>query len=353
MTVICYITGFIALVLTVLTFLLPRGFQNVGPTKVHTKLLNHVIVTGGSSGIGLSVAEELVKRHCKTVTLLARNVAKLDEAKKKLKSLAEEIGNTDTTIQAYSVDVIDVEATKKAALDICEHVSPPNILFNIAGLASSGTFLDTDPKEFERLMQINYQGTVNVTHAFLPHMLSDNNSNDTKQKAPRTIVFTSSAAGQVGIYGYTAYSASKYALRGLAEALQMEMLRENIFIQVVTPPDTDTPGYKLDRDEMPEETKLMCDSAGFFKPEDIARKMVSSATQHRPVFNVYFGLEGWMLATLSSGMSPVHSILDALCQIFLMGLLRFISLFFLMDFRRIIYRVGSQKEEVSEEKKTT
>ena len=81
--------------------------------------------------------------------------------------------------------------------------------------------------------------------------------------------------------------------------------------------------------------------------------MVSSATQHRPAFNVYFGLEGWMLATISSGMSPVHSILDALCQIFLMGLLRFISLFYLMDFRRIIYRVGRQKEEVSEEKKTT
>ncbi len=51
---------------------------------------------------------------------------------------------------------------------------------------------------------------------------------------------------------------------------------------------------------------------------------------------VYFGLEGWMLSTLTAGMCPLQTNINAFCQIFLMGLLRFVSLFYLMDFRRII-----------------
>ena len=51
-------------------------------------------------------------------------------------------------------------------------------------------------------------------------------------------------AGQIGIFGYTAYSASKFALRGFSEALQMELRPHNIYLHVAYPPDTDTPGYK-------------------------------------------------------------------------------------------------------------
>jgi len=350
--VIGVIIGLIVLIIALIIILLPRGFQTFGQNAVESSLLNHVVVTGGSSGIGLSVAEELVKQNCKTVTLLARNVAKLDTAKEQLKALAKAIGNTETTIEVYSVDVIDVEAMKKLAKEICDNISAPDIIFNIAGVATSGSFVDTNPNEFERLMQCNFHGTVNVTHSFLPHMLSDNH-NHTKTKKPRTIVFTSSAAGQVGIYGYTAYSASKYALRGLAESLQMEMIPENIFVQLVTPPDTDTPGYADDRMGMPEPTRVMCEAGGLFKAEDVAKKMVSSATQRRPTFNVYFGIDGWMLSTLTAGMSPCHSIIDGLYQIFLMGLLRLISLFYLMDFRRIVYKVGNSKDDVIEESKKT
>merc|ERR1740139_1584354 len=84
---ICAIVGIIVLLIAFV--LLPRGFQNVGRKSLESKLLNHVIVTGGSSGIGLSVAEDLVKRKCKTVTLLARNQERMNEAKNKLESLAK------------------------------------------------------------------------------------------------------------------------------------------------------------------------------------------------------------------------------------------------------------------------
>lgn len=68
--------------------------------------------------------------------------------------------------------------------------------------------------------------------------------------------------------------------------------------------------------------------------------MVRSTLLKRPPFSVYFGLEGWMLASLTAGMSPAHTIMDTTCQIFLKGLLRFVSLFYLLDFRNTIHKVG-------------
>jgi len=73
--------------------------------------------------------------------------------------------------------------------------------------------------------------------------------------------------------------------------------------------------------------------------------IVTSALKRRPPFMVYFGLEGWMLSTLTAGMSPLQTNVNGLCQIFLMGLLRFISLFYLMDFRRIIEKAGDKESK--------
>lgn len=87
------------------------------------------------------------------------------------------------------------------------------------------------------MMDINYIGSVNVTRASLSSI---------KQVDNGRIVFVSSIAGQLGLYGYTAYSASKYALRGLAECLQMELYPYNIRVTLAHPPDTDTPGFEVE-----------------------------------------------------------------------------------------------------------
>lgn len=67
---------------------------------------------------------------------------------------------------------------------------------------------------FQRLLDVNYLGSVYATKAVLPQM---------KLRRTGHVVFVSSQAGQLGIFGFTAYSGSKYALRGMAEALQMEV----------------------------------------------------------------------------------------------------------------------------------
>lgn len=64
-----------------------------------------------------------------------------------------------------------------------------------------------------------------------------------------------------------------------------------------------------------------------------------------PPFSVYFGLEGWMLTTLTAGMSPVSSLLEAVTQVTLMGVFRFVSLFYLNDFWNIVKRCAREKEQ--------
>lgn len=318
--------------------------------KAQSELLTHAVITGGSSGIGLAIAQELIRQRCRHITLIARDEKKLNQAMEKLKQYAESMTRSDscsstgTDIRIQPVDVSNVEKIAQVAKDIStsEEYPPPTMLLNVAGTSSAAAFLDTDYKEFHRLVDINYLGSAYATRAFLPYMIPTK-THDNKSRAPRAVIFTSSQAGQLGVYGYTAYSASKYALRGLAEALQMEVGRDHVSVQVAFPPDTDTPGFEEEQIGKPEETKLISQTSGLFSAESVAKKIVHSALQKRPPFIIYFGLEGWMLSSLTAGMSPVHNMADALCQIFLNGLFRFISLFYLLDFRNIVQRVGKKK----------
>ena len=80
--------------------------------------------------------------------------------------------------------------------------------------------------------------------------------------------------------------------------------------------------------------------------------MVNEALRPNPTFDIYFGIDGWMVSMLTSGFSPVTCLGDAICQVTLMGLLRFISLFYLMDFGRITQNCHDAKKtkKVSKDK---
>jgi 3-dehydrosphinganine reductase len=86
-------------------------------------------------------------------------------------------------------------------------------------------------------MKVNYLGGVYCTRAVIEPM---------RHRHFGRIVFVSSQAGQIGIFGYSGYSASKFALKGFAESLQMEVKPYNIYVTVSYPPDTDTPGFKVE-----------------------------------------------------------------------------------------------------------
>ena len=310
--------------------------------KVERVKGEHVIVTGGSSGIGKAVAIDLAKRGA-NVTLVARNKQKLEEAKAEVEKHL--VDRSNQKVQTLSLDLsTDYEAVEHGLKTAESTLGPVFMLVNSAGLAINARFLETAIGDFKRSMDINYLGSVYASRAVLKGMIARNQGR---------IVFVSSIAGQVGIYGYTAYSGSKFALRGLAEALQMEVKPYNIRITLSFPPDTDTPGFAEELKTKPLETKLISETAVLFEADRVAKCMIDDALRGK--FLTYLGLDGWLSTHVSAGVAPPGSILDILLQFFLMGLLRVIAIAYLKYFDSIVNkckrkREAEEREELEERK---
>jgi 3-dehydrosphinganine reductase len=136
------------------------------------------------------------------------------------------------------------------------------VLINCAGTSVPGLFEDLDAEVFEKMMRVNYFGSVFPTKAVVPSM---------KARSSGRIVFVSSQAGQLGVFGFSAYSPSKFALVGLAQVLRMELQPHGVCVSVAYPPDTDTPGFAEENTQKPEETRMISETAGLFKPDQVRR----------------------------------------------------------------------------------
>ena len=118
---------------------------------------------------------------------------------------------------------------------------------------------------------------------------------------------------QLGLHGYTGYSVSKYGLRGLAEVLQMEVKPYNIGVSISFPPDTDTPQLQAELGQRDAIQKELASFGTVFEAKVIAWDIWTGV--ERGKFLIHHGLDGFMLATISAGMSPVHSLWDATTQV--------------------------------------
>lgn len=162
-------------------------------------------------------------------------------------------------------------------------------------------------------VRINYLGAVYCTKACLPHM---------RQLGSGRIVLVSSQAGQLGVFGYTSYCATKFALKGFAESLQMELARDNIYVTVAYPPDTDTPGLAEENKSKPIETQLINETSGMLSAEEVAQKIITST--QRGSFSCWFGINGFLLESLTSGAQPITSTLELIAQTLTIGLARMV-----------------------------
>jgi len=310
--------------------------ENDGLSSSTKNTRKHVIIFGGSSGIGLAIAKECATKknlNNMKITIVARNKTNLDRAKKEICDAA---ATSTTNVEAISANVSDYSALEKIAKKIANREERTTI-FNCAGIPYTVEHDEIPIDIYDKLCQTNLLGSMYITRAFLPHI--DNGC----------IVLCSSAGGQVGMFGYSAYAPTKFALRGFAEAMHAEMIRSKpgVSIQLAFPIDTDTPGYEKEHKMMPEITKILNAAAGLAKPKDVAKKMVASAFARNPTYHVYFTFEGWMLSNLTAGMSPVSSLVDAITQVSLGGIFRFISLFYLNDWWGTIrhYQEKCKKEK--------
>lgn len=181
------------------------------------------IITGAASGIGEALATELAARGC--------HLALADINGAALKEVAQRIVRDDRRLTADVLDVGDEEDIKAFAASVQERHGEAHLLFNNAGVAAGGEFERISPENFEWLMSINFWGVVRMTRAFLPLL---------RQADTAQIVNTSSIFGVIAPYGQTAYSASKFAVRGFSDALRHEMAGSPIGVTTVHPGGVNT-----------------------------------------------------------------------------------------------------------------
>jgi len=215
------------------------------------------IITGGSSGIGLAIAE-LAAAGGSDVCILARNEERLKTAGERIKA---RFVREDQKAEYISLDISDSEAVQSLLGGFLEKNSPPDLLVNSAGIVYPDYFENIPDDAFRRLMDTNVTGTWNVCKCVLPYM---------KKAGRGTLVNVSSIAGFVGVFGYSAYSTSKFAVIGFSEVLRSELKPHNIKVHVLCPPDTDTPQFAEEEKMQPKETKAVSGTVKVVSPEFVA-----------------------------------------------------------------------------------
>jgi 3-dehydrosphinganine reductase len=245
----------------------------------------HVLVTGGSQGIGLETARLLVAKGAR-VSLIARNTDRLALA-------ARDIGG-DTRWR--SADVTDAAALDTAVGELVAARGPVDLLITSAGVANPGYFEQLPLDVFRTQMDLIYFGTVHAVRAVLPAML---------ERGRGGLVGVSSAAALVGVFGYGAYAPAKYAVRGLMETLHAEYSHRGIYSACVFPPDTLTPGFEAENLIKPPETVAV--SAGV-KPktaEAVATALVRGIERERRLITAEA-----TTAALARGGAPMIAIAE-------------------------------------------
>lgn len=224
------------------------------------------LVTGAGKGIGRATAIALAQEGV-NVGLLARTEKDLVEVSKEIEAFGVKT--------AYATaDVSSMEEVNAAVEKLKVSLGPVDILINNAGTGKFGKFLELEPEEWKKIIDINLMGVYYVTRAVLPQLI-DNNGGD--------IINISSTAGQKGAPVTSAYSASKFGLLGLTESLALEVRKHNIRVTALTPSTVATElAYKENlTDGNPE--KVM-------QPEDLAEYMVAQLKLHPRIFVKSAGL---------------------------------------------------------------
>jgi short-subunit dehydrogenase len=176
------------------------------------------VVTGAASGIGRAIAVSLARRGCHLA------LADIDESG--MAATADLIRREGLRVTEHQLDVADRAAVADFPNTISAHHPDVDLLVNNAGVAAGGTFEQISETDFEWLFEINFWGVVRMTRVFIPLLRK---SDDAR------IVNLSSIYGVIAPPEQTAYSASKFAVRGFSESLRHELAGSRIGVTVVHP----------------------------------------------------------------------------------------------------------------------
>jgi len=182
-----------------------------------------VIITGASSGIGMEMAKQLVQQGA-NLTLAARNIERLNE----LVSLCQSIGGKAVAVKT---DVSDMGQCKRLIETAVQTYGRIDILINNAGITMWARLEEiSDLTMFEKIIQVNYLGSVYSTYFALPFI----------KQSRGQIVGISSLTGKAGVPTRTGYAASKHAMVGFFDSLRVELRGTGVGVTMIYPGFVDT-----------------------------------------------------------------------------------------------------------------
>jgi len=176
-----------------------------------------VIITGASSGIGLSCAEVFASKGA-SVVLAARSIEKLQIVEKGL-------AKNGYSAFAVKTDVTNEDDCKNLIAQTLNRYGKIDYLINNAGVSMRALLADLNVKVIRQVMEVNFFGAVYCTKYALPHIIESKGS----------IVGVTSLAGFFGLPARSGYSASKFALQGFLETVRVENLDKNLHVMIVAP----------------------------------------------------------------------------------------------------------------------
>lgn len=223
----------------------------------------HVVITGGSRGIGAAMAQSFTKAGAK-VSLVARSGDAIER-------IASDLGG-----QAFRADLMDATQVDALIPRIESEAGPIDVLVNNAGIETNAFFHTVSPQDIRDISVLNFQVPMILTRAVLDGMLERNHGH---------LVYTSSLAGSGGFPGLTAYAGTKAGLSNFAASLRMELKDTNIHATVVAPGPVDTGMW--DNLETAETLAPMikrlrrCQVIPMKSPETIAKRTVAAVQANR------------------------------------------------------------------------
>jgi short-subunit dehydrogenase len=240
-----------------------------------------VAITGAGSGIGRALAVLAAKRGAR-LALSDWNKAGLDET-------AELLG-TGVEMTTAQVDVSDREAVAAWADAVVANFGTVNMIVNNAGVSVAGDFLEMSYEDLDWIVGINFTGVANGTKEFLPHLIASGDG---------YLVNISSLFGLISMPGNSAYNATKYAVRGLTEAIREEMLiaKHPVGVTCVHPGGIKTGiarhGRKTASQDAEALDKFFDEKLARMTPDKAARIILDGALAHKP--RVLVGIDAHLI----------------------------------------------------------
>lgn len=248
----------------------------------------HILITGGSSGIGRHLAVELLKQGNKVV-IASHCLERLKEAECELKGVSH-------NAFSYYVDVSDSYSVRHMSELVLREHGCPDILVNCAGFATYRTFEESLIEEIEQLVSVNFLGAMRCTHSFLPRMIA---------RKYGTIVNIASIAGKLVMTPNGTYSASKHGLVAWSETLKYELSSFNIDVLVVCPGRVETAFF----DHETFQKRASRTEAQLTVPiEKVSRGIILAIEKKKflTFIPAYYGLIVWLMNTFPFFMKPIY-----------------------------------------------